>query len=50
MWDCLETDITGLSWEEDDILKINCKTAEGDTAVLTFNLQTERLTASPDNL
>lgn len=50
VWDGLETEITGLSWEEDDILKINCKTAEGDTAVLTFNLQTERLTASPDNL
>lgn len=50
VWDGLETEITGLSWEEDDILKINCKTTEGDTAVLTFNLQTERLTASPDNL
>lgn len=50
VWDGLETEIIGLSWEEDDILKINCKTAEGDTAVLTFNLQTERLTASPDNL
>lgn len=50
VWDGLETEITGLSWEEDDILKINCKTAKGDTAVLTFNLQTERLTASPDNL
>lgn len=42
-WDGLETAITGISWQEDGTLRLECETTEG-TSVLTFDPETEELT------
>lgn len=42
-WDGLETAITGISWQEDGTLRLECETTEG-TSVLSFDPETEELT------
>lgn len=42
-WDGLETAITGISWQTDGTLRLECQTTNG-TSVLSFDPETEELT------
>ena len=44
-WDGLETAIWGLEWQTDGRLLLVCETADGGSARLAFDPETERLTA-----
>ena len=44
-WDGLETAITGLKWQEDGKLLLNCETVDGTTSRLTFYPETGYLTS-----
>lgn len=43
-WDGLETGITGLAWRENGALELTCERAGGNTGVLAFDPETEKLT------
>lgn len=42
-WDSLETAITGISWQENGTLRLECEATEG-TSVLSFDPKSEKLT------
>ena len=42
-WDGVETAITGVSWQEDGTLLLQCETVSGDQALRVFDPETERL-------
>ena len=45
-WDGVETAITGVSWQEDGTLLLQCETVSGDRALRVFDPETERLAES----